>query len=340
MKKNVYIGLDDGYAETKVVLSSGVCFRIPSQAKAGEMSQIAINGSGHTVFPYKTQDGNYIIGDITETDSTAFDDYPMSALNRVIVMHALRLAGVEQDAQVFVCTGLPIKRFYLAGSINKNLIKQKTANLLKNDVVSLDGEGLPKIFKHEVVSEGIAAWMDVVLYRDESGKIVVNKEQAAKRMAIIDIGGRTTDIAVIQNGNLDINRSSTINVGMLAVQEMVKEAIIAKFELSPSIEHLNTALTEKRIKLWGKWEPVADLVIAAQKTILARIESECKRCIGNGADLDQVVFVGGTVVEVEALLNGWFKNQYIGFEPGYANARGMQKYAEMIMNAETKTATK
>jgi plasmid segregation protein ParM len=176
--------------------------------------------------------------------------------------------------------------------------------------------------------------MDVVLYRNKDGKIVVNKEQAAKAMAVIDIGGRTTDVAVIQNGNLDISRSSTINVGMLSVQEMVKEAIIGKFDVTPTIEQLNTALSEKKIKLWGKWEPVADLVLSAQKTILSRIESECKRCIGNGADLDQVVFVGGTVAEVEGLLQGWFRNQHIGFEPGYANARGMQKYAEMVMNTK------
>lgn len=332
MTKKIHIGLDDGFAETKVVLSNGVTIRIPSQAKAGEMSQISINGNDTTIFPYKTSDGNYVIGNITEADSTAFDDYPMSSLNRVIVMHALRQAGVEHDAQLYVCTGLPIKRFYLAGDINKALIKQKTANLLKNDVVALDGTPLPKIFKHEVVSEGIAAWMDVVLFRDKDGKIVVNKEQAAKKMAIIDIGGRTTDIAVIQNGNLDISRSSTINVGMLAVQEMVKEAITAKYDITPSIEHLNTALADKKIKLWGKWENVADMVVSAQKTILSRIESECKRCIGNGADLDQVVFVGGTVVEVEAFLSGWFRNQFIGFEPGFANARGMQKYAEMVMN--------
>ncbi|PTH80142.1 ParM/StbA family protein [Aeromonas veronii] len=332
--KKLFVGVDDGFAETKVVLSNGACIRIPSQAKAGEMSQISINGSGHTVFPYKTNDGNYIIGDITEADSTAFDDYPMSALNRVIVAHALRLAGVDHDSQLFVCTGLPIKRFYIAGSINKSLIKQKTQNLLKNDVVALDGTPSPRVFKHEVISEGIAAWMDVVLYRNKDGKIVVNKEQAAKAMAIIDIGGRTTDVAVIQNGNLDISRSSTINVGMLSVQEMVKEAIIGKFDVTPTIEQLNTALSEKKIKLWGKWEPIADLVLSAQKTILSRIESECKRCIGSGADLDQVVFVGGTVAEVEGLLQGWFRNQHIGFEPGYANARGMQKYAEMVMNTK------
>jgi StbA protein. len=332
--KKVYVGIDDGFAETKIVLSDGTFFRIPSQAKAGEMNQISINGSETTIFPYKTNEGNYIIGDIREADSTAFDDYPMSALNRVIVAHALHISNLDPSSQLYICTGLPIKRFYLSGTVNKTLIKNKINNLTKNDVVSLNGYQLPKIFKHEVVSEGIAAWMDLVLQRNKDGKLEINKELASQRIAIIDIGGRTTDIAVVQNGNLDISRSSTINVGMLAVQETVKDAINGKYDIIPSVEQMNCAMNEKRIKLWGKWESVADLVESAQRSNLSRIETECKRCLGNAADLDKVVFVGGTVVEVEALLSNWFRNQTIGINPGYANARGMQKYAELIMSQE------
>lgn len=330
----IFIGIDDGYAETKIVLSTGECFRIPSQAKAGEMNQISINGSDTTVFPYATSEGNYIIGDIREADSTAFDDYPLSALNRVIVSHALYMAKIDPAAKLFICTGLPVKKFYLAGKINKVFIKKKMDNLLKNDVKSLGGYRVPEIIKHEVVSEGIAAWMDVVMQRNESGKLVIDKEIAKLRIAIIDIGGRTTDIAVIENGNLDISRSSTIDVGMLAVKDAVIDAIVNRYEISPSVDQMNEVLTHKTIKLWGKTESVSDLVEIAQKSVLARIKSECKRCLGNAADLDKVVFVGGTVVEVEKYLDGWFKNQSIGDNPGFANGRGMQKYSEFVMSKD------
>lgn len=330
----IYVGIDDGYAETKIVLSNGDSFRIPSQAKAGEMNQISINGSDTTVFPYSTPDGNYIIGDIRESDSTAFDDYPLSALNRVIVSHAISQSTIDPASGLVICTGLPIKKFYISGRVNANFVKQKMLNLLKNDVVSLGGKKLPKIIKHEVISEGIAAWMDIVIQRNSSGKLIIEKSIAAERIAIIDIGGRTTDIAVIQNGNLDTSRSSTINVGMLAVMDSVAESITNRFEISPSVEQMNNVISKKTIRLWGQEECVADLVEIAQKSVLARIESEAKRCLGNAADLDRVFFVGGTVEEVKAHLGHWFRNQIIGTEPGYANARGMQKYAEFIMSKE------
>jgi plasmid segregation protein ParM len=291
-----------------------------------------------TVFPYGTSEGNYIAGEIRESDATAFDGYPLSALNRVIVSHAIRMAGVSSNAEVCICSGLPVKKFYIGSQLNKPLIKNKIANLLRNDVYAINPQtgkkiDLHKIKKNEVVCEGIAAWMDLIITRNpDTGRLFYNKEMAKKRIAIVDIGGRTTDIAVIQNGLIDSTRSNTINTGMITVQNTVAEAIYSKFEHNPTIEELNTALAEKKIKLWGKWQIIDDIVLSAQKSTVARIEAETKRCLGNAADLDEVLFVGGTVAEIQHLIQNWFMNQVIGDDPGFANARGMQKYAEFVMS--------
>lgn len=334
MSKKFFLGVDDGYAETKIVMQDGQSFKIPSIAKAGLMNQISLSGSETTVFPYQTNDGNYITGEILEADPTAFDEFPISALNRVIVSHAIRSAGIPAGSEVIICTGLPVKKFYVAGNLNKDFIKKKKQNLLKNDVVPLNGGILPKIIKHDVVSEGIAAWMDIVMQRDEAGKLKINQKIRQQRIAIIDIGGRTTDIAVIHNGNLDISRSSTINVGMLAVKESVKERLSEKFSVSLSIEQVDQAIKLKKIKLFGEWEAVEDIVNSSEQTVASRIEAECKRCLNNSSDLDKIVFVGGTVMAIEQYLKGWFRQQSIGDDPAFANARGMQKFAEYSMMAK------
>lgn len=332
-KNKFFLGVDDGYAETKVVTQDGKTLRIPSIAKAGEMNQVSINGSETTVFPYQTNDGNFITGDIQEADPTAFDQYPTSALNRVIVSHAIRSCGIPSNAEVVICTGLPVKKYYAGGSMNKTLVKAKMQNLLKNDVVPLNGGELPKIIKHDVVSEGIAAWMDLVMFRDAEGRLQINKDLKQARIGIIDIGGRTTDIAVIQNGNLDISRSNTINVGMLAVMESVRDKIQLKFDTQLTIEQLNQAINQGKVKLYGKWEAVQDIVSQCEQSVASRIESECKKCLNNSSDLDQIVFVGGTSVAIERYLDGWFRQQKIGDDPSFANARGMQKFAEYSMMA-------
>lgn len=330
-KSKYFLGIDDGYAETKIVMDDGRTFRIPSIAKAGEMNQVSINGSETTVFPYQTSDGNYISGSIQESDPTAFDEYPYSPLNRVIVSHAMRQCNIPSNAEIYVCSGLPVKKYYIGGKMNSKLIKAKMKNWLKNDVVPLGGGLLPTFVKHDVISEGIAAYFDLVMVRNSEGRLQVDQDIRSSRVGIIDIGGRTTDIAVIQDGNLDTSRSNTVNVGMLAVKEAVKESVQEKYDLTPTLEQLNQALTLKKIKMYGAWEGVQDIVKSAEQAVASRIESECRRCLSNSSDLDQIVFVGGTVVALEEYIQGWFKQQRIGDDPSFANARGMQKFAEYSM---------
>lgn len=332
-RKVLFAGIDDGFAETKVCLSNGVNIKIKSQAKAGEMNQISINGGPATVYSYSTADGPFIIGDLRESDPTASDEYPVSAMNRVIVSHALRLAGVTSEYDVYICTGLPVKKFYVGGKPNQKLIAAKQQNLLLNDVASSD-EGdyrLCRIKRHDVLAEGVAAWMDLVLYRNQDGNIVKNKQLSAQRIAIIDIGGRTTDIAVIQEGIMDNQRSSTIEVGMLAVRDAISAAINSAHGVEPTSEMLNDALSTRTIKLWGTATNVDDLVEKAIISTVTRIKAEVKKLLQNAVDIDRVVFVGGTVVEIEKHLDGWFRNQSICPSPPFANAQGMLKFAESKM---------
>jgi len=331
LKNIIFAGVDDGYAETNIFLSNGNYIRIPSQAKSGELNKISINGSANTVYSYKTSEGSFVVGDIREADTTSFDDYPLSGMNRVIVAHALRKAGIGKDTRLVICSGLPIKKYYLNGKINQELVKAKRKNLLMNDVVSSDGAVLPVVMKHDVIAEGIAAWFDIVIQRNSQGRLVKNDELVSSRIAIIDIGGRTTDIAVIQSGVLDEDRSSTIEVGMLSVRENVAQKIHNKFEIEPSAEQMNSVMNTGKIKLWGKFHELFNEIEEAKKIVVSRIESEVKKRLGNASDLDKIVFVGGTVVQIEKYLEGWFKQQEIGTDPSFANSRGMEKYAEMQM---------
>lgn len=329
----LFVGVDDGFSETKIV-AGGQCVRIPSQAKAGEVKEVSLEGGKSSVYAYQTEEGIYSVGALREFDSTQNDDYPTSAMNRVLVAHALRTAGIPGDSKLVIASGLPLKRYYKGDKPNVAYIKEKTANLMKNDVVAVDGSPLPEVVEHQVISEGVAAWMDIVLQRNSDDVLVKNEDLFHKRMAIIDIGGRTTDIAVIKASKLEVERCSTIQVGMLAIREIVAEAIAERFDTEPTDEMLNKAMETKTIRLWGEDQPIADLFANAKKTVATRIQSECKRRLSSAADIDEVVFVGGTVEELGTLINGWFRNQRVGDNPGFANASGMQKFAEYMMAAQ------
>ncbi|MFK4132146.1 plasmid segregation protein ParM domain-containing protein [Pseudomonas luteola] len=325
-----FIGIDDGYDETKVVLDDGTCIKIPSQAKAGEQTNVMLKGGDAKVFTYSTDEGRFSVGNIREADPTSFDDYPLSAMNRVIVAHALRSAGVSSDDQIVCATGLPLKKFYKGGKPNESLILAKTSNLLMNDVNSLDGYKVPKIVHHEVLSEGVAAWMDFVIDEDDKGRLYFNEEYLDLRMAFIDIGGRTTDIAVVRQGELEMDRSNTIELGMLKVKNDIREELHQSFETEISTEQMRGIMDSGTLKMWGKTHDVRDIVSTKLKENSQRIFSEVKLCLKNASDIDMVVFVGGTVIKMHENIQGWFKNQTIAELPEYANGRGMGKYVRYL----------
>lgn len=326
----IFVGEDDGYAECKQVTSLGDTFRQPSQAKAGEVSAISLSSKQSRSFGYRTDDGPYVAGEIRNPDATAFDDYPFSAMNRVVVAHTLRQSGIDANAKIVMCSGLPLKKYYVGTKLNKDYIGRKRDNLLRNDVVAVDGTPIPKIFKHYIGCEGILAWIDLVIHRNADGILEMDRDRAESRIAIVDIGGRTTDIALIDCGELDMEKSTTIEQGMLSIKQQLSEQIHAKFNAQVNMGALNKAIESGKVKLFGDDVDVSDLIRQAKQTTLSRIEAETKRLLNNASDIDQVVFVGGTAAAASDLIDGWFRNQIIGDDPAFANARGACKNAELM----------
>lgn len=332
------VGIDDGYRETKIYLHTGECLRINSQAKAGEQTQVSVAGGEKTIFQFDTKDGSYVIGDLSESDSTAFDDYPISAMNRVIVTFALQKAGLNSNSiNISAASGLPIKKFYRAKVMNKEAIKAKQLNLLTNDVCEVDYTSngrvestlrIPTIKRHQIISEGIAAWMDYIFVRDEDGLLVQDKARLSEKIAIVDIGGRTTDIAVIQQGNLDFQRSNTIEAGMLNIEDYVKERILDEFEFMPNLEQLRNVMETGKLIAWGQEKDVSSFVKDGKKLEADKIKSEILGKLKKAADIQRVIFVGGTTMALSEYLEGIYPHQTIADNPGFANARGMCKYVE------------
>jgi plasmid segregation protein ParM len=326
-----FVGVDDGYAETKIVLPTGKRFRMPSQGRAGESQQIMLQeGQVSSVFTYRTPEGPFIAGALEEADTTAFDGYPTSVLNRVVVAHALRQAGIPGGQEVAIATGLPVRRYYRGKTRNDALIQAKKESLLKNDIVADDGTPLARIVAHEVVAEGIAAWIDYVIQRNAAGVLEVNKGLETERIGVVDIGGRTTDIAVVSDWEMDAARSSTLDVGMIAIRETVQGLLEDEYETTLTDAQVISAIQHKKLKLWGSMVDVQKVVAEAEQTVVARIKAETLRCLGAASDLDRVIFVGGTVMALGGQLEGWFRHQEVGADPAFANARGLLKCAEFL----------
>ena len=328
----IFAGIDDGHRDLKIKLSNGERISMPSRAASGITNKISINGSSSGVFSYNTDNGSFSLGDIGQADETAYDDYPFSPQNRVIVAHGFRSLNLNESDHVYGVSGLPLKRYYLRGMPNSQVILAKKENLMKRDVEGVDGYRPAPIIKHDVVSEGIAAWISYILQRDDSGKINIDRDRLKERIAIIDIGGRTLDIAVVKNWDLDGDRSGTEEVGMISILNGVKERLTDEFDgIHLSDEQIDQAINTKRIKVYGEFHDVAPIVDASILSTVNILQSSVKRRLKQSGDIDHVFFVGGTTKFLETHLSGWFKNQSIMEDPVFANADGMLKFAEFVM---------
>ncbi len=87
----VSIGLDDGYAYTKLALPDGRLTVIPSRARVGRANVTWRNEARHKIAEYETDATRYAVGEI-DGEPTYFDGYPFSGLNRVIVQHGMQQA--------------------------------------------------------------------------------------------------------------------------------------------------------------------------------------------------------------------------------------------------------
>lgn len=324
----ISIGLDDGYAFTKVALSDGRLIAIPSLARIGRANVTWLNGSEQRVFEYETDDTVFAVGEV-DGEPTHFDGYPFSGLNRAIVQHALHKAGLA-GRSIHAVSGLPVSSFYLKDGSQRLEVVERKRESLKQGVRPIDGRQPAAIAFHEVIPEALAAWYDHII-SEANGGVQLEAERLGEPVAVVDIGGRTTDFVVVADQAVRHNSSGSLRCGLLDLKRQVANGIRGRFDLEELSERATEdAVRNGSVRLFGKTHDVADEVRDARRQLVERLHAETQRQLGRGAELEQILFVGGGAVALAEDIRDWFPNQTIAPHPAFANARGMLKYLRYV----------
>lgn len=193
----------------------------------------------------KENNGIFRIGNLATKSNNAMELDPGSSKSEedqtlIMLFATLALDAVKEnnshafprtknviDANYTLGTGLPLRevkegkdagyRSKLVGSVHQVefLVTPKYQGLKVNI----------KFEEVKVYPEGFAAFINLVM--DNSGK-VINKELIDKRILIQDIGGLSTDIAVIKNRNVDDDKAQGFNLGVSESLEAIREEIRTK----------------------------------------------------------------------------------------------------------------
>ncbi len=326
----VLVAIDDGYADTKVVTQSGLSITIPSRVRTGAHALIeAVNQdvesfAGSNDASYQSEGRKFTVGRFIQGEDTRFDGFHLSPLNRVIIHHALRAAGMG-GKRVKIATGLPVGTFYRDGLPNNKLIEDKRHNL-KVPVTPVGTTLLPCALVEQayVCAQGVTAWIDFAMMEDGTPNA---EYKATAPIGVVDIGGRTTDcVVVLPPAQIDPSRTGTINVGALDVREALTTKICDAFDIDTLPDQLaENALRTGKIRLSGEEHDVTALKEDALLPQLTRVEDAILRFFGRGVDLERIIFVGGGA-DLMCRLTLPRKNAIVVAHAAYANARGMLKF--------------
>lgn len=321
-------GIDDGYACTKLALADGRLVSVASSGRVGCSKVSWMPNAEPMIFEYATDGATYSIGEV-DAESTRFDGYPVSGLNRAIVQHALQTVGLE-GADISAISGLPVSAFYRnSGTLRESAIESKRQNLMA-PVTPLDGSLAADIVRHQVIPEALAAWYDHVIV-DDGNCAMLDQLHALAPIAVVDIGGRTTDTVVVRDRGIIHSSSNSYMAGILNATESFADALEERFGLRmPDTNMISRAFTNGSIAIYGRMYDVSDEALRAKRELVERLHAEVRRQLGNGAELHQILLVGGGTLALKELINDWFPNQVVARQPEFANARGMLKYLRHV----------
>ena len=324
----VAVGIDDGFAATKIALPDGRLVVIPSCGRLGNSGVTWVTSAKGDIAEYETEGSRYAVGAVAG-ESTRFESYPVSGLNRAIVQHALQRAGLG-GRTLHAVSGLPVSAYYHPdGSKRTSAIDAKRTSLLTR-VACVNGLLPAELAFHGVIPEALAAWYDYVIDDDEA-EPTLDSERATRPVAIVDIGGRTTDYVVVRDQGLVHAASGSVRVGILDMTSQVSGAILKRFDLETLDERIVTAALETgTLRLFGVDHDVTALLEDAKRTFVEALHNATQRKLGRGSEVDTVYFVGGGAVLLADEVRDWFPHQAIAPHPAFANARGMLKYLRYV----------
>lgn len=344
MENIKFVGVDDGHYALKL------CFEHEGQLKTLSMPSRAAYGKillADTSTGLGNNDCMYICNDVPFTvlenvmslKNEVIDlrtiNYPCSDVNAVLIYHALVRAGFSSGDSLNIVTGLPFKEFYLNGSRNNDLIKQKSDNLVRH-VLNLDPSvSLPHIHRHSVMAEGAGAYIDMILNIDGTENSDMVEAISESPMAIVDIGGKTTDIVTMDTGGskMRMGESSTGFIGALDLNDAISNELKRKLNLTTVVpEKIETAITSGVYSARGIKHDVSDIILTEKMLFARKIQDEVRRTLKDASNIGMVAFVGGGSNLIKKELYELYGSQSnFVEEPQFANARGFYKASKYMI---------
>lgn len=342
---------DNGYADHKLAWLDDEgkiqTLKIPTIIGTDRLS----SNSGETVDRYRANGVEYTCKTSVRSPINLRNaNYPASVENRVLVTHALRKAKLL-NRPLYLGVTLSFRDYF---SDNGQVIAENKQATIANfngtnggvDVLGSDDKA--EISHVECFSEAVSAFFDFAL--DEEGEFTEAAKYTKGDVAIIDIGGSTTDVVnLIIDDTITINNSysGTSKIGVLDLKQQLEKGIkqelinLGLIENSHDAEIPPTLVSEVMETgstfFAGQLRNFEKLRAEVAGTVATKIINNVKSTLGSiGIYRAIIITGGGSVVFYEWLVEA-FPNPVMLDE--FSNARGALKFMRNVAAGKIQAKT-
>lgn len=353
--KTVLIGIDDGHNTVVIYDSEGNVSQISSLVKIGHpgVQTLDAQDSFNQAGAVKVGDRMFGVGPaITSSLDLRTDDFPGSPHNVALIYYALaRHLDDPSKYDIHIATGVPFSTFYKSGPNgfvpNRELVKRKNDAILAGATVYKNGKEITFAVKSCVTfPECHSAWFNfftsINLEKKSGGGVtlsrVIDHEKLEKDVAIVDVGGRTTDVVTIMSKGLQQKESGTREFGALNIVDSVKESLsnilnsggdIPPKKINECVHVYVSGEETKKVQFGRMQIEVYPIVKAAVELEAERIANFIKQKINTARyAIDTIIMIGGSCYLVKDALNAHLEEfqVYWDEQPEIANAKGFYIY--------------
>lgn len=329
----ISVAVDDGFADIKVAWldEDGTIqtFATPSTAGNG-WSLVGLGSNDHTN-AYSTGDNiKFTVAEsVPDPLETRFQGYYNSPLNRILIHHALFKAGFE-NCDISIITGVPPESF----QNNLERISEEKRQSLSVPVYRRKGKKdivLNRIVESSIGAQAIAAYINTLI--NDKGER--DSELDGQSVAIVDIGGGTTDYIAVQDveGEMTLIQDVTHSkkTGLLDVYKQISRDISNEYAYEFNVREDIVAIAKSgELELFGEIENVSEIVKEAKLAVAKDIIEELENRIRAYPRLRKVIFVGGGADALREEIKSIMPRAIINDDARFANAKGMLKYAVFL----------
>jgi plasmid segregation protein ParM len=223
-----------------------------------------------------------------------------------LLLTALAINSNKDNVFHQVVCGLPINQFKANREALEDLVLSKRIREVKLNT------DLKKIIitDFKVYPEGVGAYYSLSTSDD---------------VIIVDIGGRTTDIAYIVDKKL--KNSSTIAAGTLNIYKDIADKLNAAHGLDLDIPMIDRIMDRGYLEIDGLKTDLSFITDILKKSF-TKINDDLSMKFP--ARAEKIVLVGGGTKLFEKAFKKRYQNSYVADNPIYANAIGFKRVGEML----------